>query len=89
MSTLPVHAETASEPMFSRLLDFLRKLRQQKIAFDLRNSRDDAIMVEINVPGERWEVEFLEDGEIEVEVFRSGGEIRDEGILEKLLADQS
>jgi hypothetical protein len=75
--------------MFSRLLDFLRKLRQQKIAFDLRHSRDDAIMVEINIPGERWEVEFLEDGEIEVEVFRSGGEIHDENMLERLLADQT
>jgi hypothetical protein len=32
-------------------------------------------MVEIAVPGERWEVEFLEDGAIEVEVFRSSGSI--------------
>lgn len=87
MSTFPFHTATASEPMFSRLLDFLRRLRQQKLAFDLRHSRDDAIMVEVNIPGERWEIEFLEDGEIEVEVFRSGGEIHDEQWLDKLLAD--
>jgi hypothetical protein len=89
MSTLPIRTATATEPTFSRLLDFLRKLRQSKLAFDIRHSRDDAIMVEVNVPGERWEIEFLEDGEIEVEVFRSGGEIHDESILEKLLLDQS
>jgi len=28
-------------------------------------------MVDIAVPGERWEVEFFEDGHVEVEVFRS------------------
>jgi hypothetical protein len=26
-------------------------------------------MVQIAVPGERWEVEFFEDGHVEVEVF--------------------
>ena len=28
-------------------------------------------MVLVAVPGERWEVEFFADGEIEVEIFRS------------------
>ncbi len=42
-------------------------------------------MVEVTVPGERWEVEFLEDGSVDVEVFRSNGEIRNEVALEELL----
>ena len=88
MSAIPTPTTTATEPMFSRMLDFLRKLRELKLAFDLRHSRDDAIMVEVNVPGERWEVEFLEDGDIDVEVFRSGGVIDDESALDKLLAEQ-
>jgi len=28
-------------------------------------------MVEIAVPGERWEVEFFEDGTVETEIFRA------------------
>ena len=32
-------------------------------------------MVEVSLPGERWEVEFFSDRELEVEVFRSDGTI--------------
>jgi hypothetical protein len=32
-------------------------------------------MVEIAVPGKRWEVEFHDDGQIGVEVFESNGKI--------------
>jgi hypothetical protein len=71
---------------FSKILEFLQKIDKAKIAFDLRRSRVDAIMVKINVPGERWEVEFLQDGEIEVERFRSDGEIQDESTLHELFA---
>ncbi len=71
---------------FSKILNFLQKLDKAKISFDLRRSRVDAIMVKINVPGERWEVEFLQDGEIEVERFRSEGEIHDESMIEELFA---
>ena len=75
--------------LFPKLLSFLRQLGEAKIAYRLRHSRDDAIMVEINVPGERWEVEFLEEGEIEVERFQSNGEILDESLLRELFAKYS
>ena len=71
---------------FAQLLQFLRELRKAKIAFDLRQSRDDALMVRINVPGERWEVEFLENDEVEVECFRNDGQIHDESKLADLFA---
>jgi hypothetical protein len=32
-------------------------------------------MVEIAVPGQRWEVEFMDDGSIEIEKFISSGQI--------------
>ena len=70
--------------LFAKMLAFLRKLERARIAYELRHSRDDAIMVRINVPGERWEVEFLEDGDIDVERFRSDGQIDDETALEDL-----
>jgi hypothetical protein len=40
----------------------------------------------VTVPGERWEIELLETGELEIEIFRSGGEIRDAQALDDLFA---
>jgi hypothetical protein len=52
-----------------KLLGFLSDLDERKIFHRLSQVRPEAIMVEIAVPGERWEVEFFADGHVEVEVF--------------------
>ncbi|RRD62915.1 hypothetical protein [Fretibacterium sp. OH1220_COT-178] len=57
------------------LLRFLNMLEEKKIYYQLNKVRDEAIMVEIAVPGQHWEVEFMEDGSIEIEKFISPGEI--------------
>jgi hypothetical protein len=69
----------------SQLLSFLNELRKGKIFYRLSQHRDDALMVEVSVPGERWEVEFLDDGSVEVEVFNSDGTIHGEESLNELL----
>jgi hypothetical protein len=46
-------------------------------------------MVEIVVPGQRWEVEFMEDGTIVIEKFISDGNIYDEEELNVLLDEYS
>jgi len=69
----------------ARLLSFLNELRAGKIHYRLDQYRDDAIMVEVAVPGERWEIEFLDDGGIEAEVFRSDGTIHGSTALADLL----
>ena len=69
----------------ARLLTFLNGLRAGKIHYRLDQHRDDAIMVEVAVPGERWEIEFLDDGTVEAEVFVSDGTIRDSHALDDLL----
>lgn len=56
------------------LIDFLEKLEDSKIYYRLNKIRE-GIMVEISVPGERWEVEYMKDGTIEIEKFISNGEI--------------
>lgn len=66
------------------LLDFLNRLSQAKIHYDLDQCREDAVVVFVTVPGERWEVEFFADGAVEVEVFRSDGTIQGEEELERL-----
>ena len=53
--------------VYDRLLLFLTRLEDKRIAYSLGHARDDAIMVTVVVPGERWEVEFLKDGTVDVE----------------------
>ncbi len=71
-----------------KLLHFLERLEQNKIYYRLNRIRD-SILIEIAVPGERWEVEFFEDEHIEVERFKSDGNLYDGSVLEKLLEDFS
>jgi hypothetical protein len=63
------------------LLEFLDKLHLQYV---LDMVRPDAIMATVAVPGERWEIEVMSDGEIEIEVFRSDGVIHDRSKLQDL-----
>lgn len=71
---------------FSRLLAFLERLDQAQISYSMRHSRDDALMIVAFAPGEYWEIEFLEDGDIDIERYRSNGHIDDESVLEVLFA---
>jgi len=68
----------------TKLLVFLDKLEEQKIWYRLAHIRD-SIMVITAIPGERWEIEFFEDGHVEVERFISPGKIEDEDILSVLM----
>ncbi len=68
------------------LIRFLGQLDQAKIWYRLEHVRD-SIMVVVTVPGQRWEIEFLEDGEVEVERFVSSGQIEGADLLERLVAE--
>jgi hypothetical protein len=74
-------------PYSSRRLKSLTDgLRSAKISYQLSKRRDDATMVEVAVPGERWEIEFLEEGAVEVEIFCSDGKIHGDSVLARLLS---
>ena len=60
------------------------RLRSAGIHYDLATFRDDAIALLVAVPGERWEIEFLADGTIDIEVFTSDGTIHDAAKLDDL-----
>lgn len=77
-----------------RLLTFLSKLQGGKIYYRLEHVRPDTLMVLVTVPGERWEVEFLADGDTQIEIFYSdkrgvlsGDEAK--GLLEQLFEKHS
>jgi hypothetical protein len=74
---------------FREILALLRKLDEAKIWYRMAHSRDDAITIEVVVPGERWEIDFTDYGDqvqIEIECFRSDGTIHDESKLQDLFA---
>jgi len=71
------------------LLDFLNKLEKEKIFYQLNKIREEAIMVEVVVPGQRWELEFLNDGTVDVEKFLSDQKFYGESELEVLFEEFS
>lgn len=73
---------------FNCLIKFLDELEQNKIYYDIKKIRD-GLLVEIVVPGERWEVEYLSNGEIIIEKFKSDGNIFFEDELKKLIEKYS
>lgn len=68
---------------------FLNKLEQNNIFYKLNKVRNEAIMVEVAVPGQRWEIEFLEDGTVDIEKFVSDKDMYDEKELETLFKEFS
>ena len=75
---------------YRQILDLLKRLDEANIAHRLGQCREDALMIEVDVPGERWEIEFVDYGDevhVEIERFRSDGHMSDESVLEELFAN--
>lgn len=68
------------------LVEFLDMLDARNVPYRLDRVRN-AVMVLVASPGKRWEVEFMDDGGVEVEGFSSDGTISDERIIPALLAE--
>jgi hypothetical protein len=69
----------------SELTKLLDRLDEAEIHYTLSSVSEGAIMVSIDAPGEEhWEVEFMSDGDVEIEVFKSDGQIFDLSIIEDL-----
>ena len=77
---VPYAATTA----YGELLRFLGRLDDHRVPYTLTSVRPEAVMVQFALPGERWEVEFLVGGGVEIERFRSDGHVEDESALDAL-----
>jgi hypothetical protein len=60
---------------FLKLNAFLNELEEKMIFHRIEKHSTYAVMVLVDIPGERWEVEFMDDDGVQYEVFRSDGEI--------------
>ena len=72
-----------------QVLDFLERLEEHNIFYRLSCARSDALMVELAIPGERWEVEFFPDGHVEVEIFSNRQGIYGEEVLPRLFEEEN
>lgn len=68
----------------TNLLRFLARLKDARIYYKLSDPTEGAIMIEISVPGERWEIEFHDDGRVSAEVFVSTKGVQNGEIVEDL-----
>ena len=66
------------------LHEFLRELTETLTYFRLTSVREGAVMVEVALPDERWEIEFFEDREPVIEIYRSDGTVFGEEKLAEL-----
>src|SRR5437870_5459593 len=77
---------------YREFMTLLRRLDKARIHYELRRHSDDAIQIFADVPGERWEIEFVDYGDevhIEIERFRSDGVISDESVVGELFKHAS
>ena len=72
-----------------KLNEFSNKLDEKNIFYKLGKVREEAVMVEVAVPDQRWKIEFLDDGTVEIEKFLSDGNIYDEAELDTLIKEFS
>ncbi|MEQ1717392.1 MAG: hypothetical protein ABL907_15665 [Hyphomicrobium sp.] len=79
-------AEDASAPnALKKLLALADQLKAAGIHHDVTRYRDDGVSIIAAVPGERWEIDVLDDGEVVVEVHKSQGGCRGEEAINELL----
>ena len=69
---------------WQKLMEFLQRLQDAEMEYELKHSRDDAVSVWVDAVTEKWEVDFVTDGSIDVEVFASDGSVQDEDALDEL-----
>ena len=66
------------------LTEFLDRLDAADLHYAVSSISEGAVLVSVMVPGERWEVEFPAEGDVNVELFESDGKIREASALKKL-----
>jgi hypothetical protein len=69
--------------------ELIARLNAARVFYTISSIRDGALLIDAALPGERWEIEVFEDGHVEIERFRSTGEIDDETALAELFARSS
>ena len=72
---------------FQHMMEILAKLEEKNIYYklDMVSTKHDRILIEIAIPGERWEIEIDHESNVFIEKFFSDGTIYPEDELDKML----
>ena len=72
---------------FQHLMEILAKLEEKNIYYklDMVSTEHDRILIEIAIPGERWEIEIDHESNVFIEKFFSDGTIYPMDELDKML----
>lgn len=79
---------TSTNPL-KKLLALSDQLKDAGIQHDVTRYREDGVSIIAAVPGERWEIDVLDDGEVVVEVYKSQGGCRGEEAIKDLIERHS
>ena len=60
---------------FRVLFDIIQQLEDAKISYTVSKYRYDAVSIFAHLPGERWEIDVMEDGDVAFERFVSNGSV--------------
>jgi hypothetical protein len=83
----PTNNAESREAVFGRLLALLDRLDQANAWYRLGHTRPGSIMIEVVFPGWHWEVEFMNDGAVEIERYRSVAGVEEQPkLLDELFA---
>ena len=63
---------------FAKLMEIIRALEAAGIHFTIAYYRFEGVSLLATVPGERWEIDVLEDGEVDFERFATTGGVTGE-----------
>lgn len=56
-----------------QLFRLCRQLEKHSVSYAIECVREGALTLAVAIPGERWEIEFFDDGTLELERFVSVG----------------
>lgn len=67
-------------------MEIIRALEMARIHHRVTHHRHDGITIEATVPGERWEIDVLEDGDVDFERFVTAGGVAGEREMQESIA---
>lgn len=74
---------------FDTILELLKRLEEARIFYTLAHNQEDAISIQVVVPGQLWEIDYHANGDVDVEIFKSDGSIYHSEAIEQLFRDFS
>lgn len=76
IKSLPLPLQKVKKYTRDDLFELLKALDKDKMYYGLRRSKkDETMLIEVVVPGERWQIEYFIDGSIKIQKYISDGDL--------------